>query len=137
MPQLDRIIIFPQIFWLFIVFIVFYCFLTHFFLPRFLKVLKARKSIVEFNELELNLFTKKSAEVEIEFKKNLLEDLIYVKKIFVNNPVFAVFNFKKLEAKAVDESISVAIKNSMLFCNFQILNLIPIYCKSINIYKDC
>ena len=53
MPQLDFIITSSQIFWLIVVFLLLYTVLTHFFLPKFIKVLKTRKRITSENEKKL------------------------------------------------------------------------------------
>lgn len=132
MPQLDRIIIFPQIFWLFVVFTAFYSVLTHFFLPKFLRVLKARKIIVSFNEQQAIQATRRCAESETKLKETLAEDLEKVKEIFSQNPTFNLRNLKKLETKSVDEAISTATKNSILFCNSQVLDSIEMRCKWFN-----
>ena len=59
MPQLDFIIIFPQIFWLTTIFFIFYIILTHFFLPIFIKLIKSRKQVVlENNKILLELQSK-------------------------------------------------------------------------------
>nr|QYA17624.1 ATP synthase F0 subunit 8 [Porphyra crispata] len=42
MPQLDRVIIFGQIFWLFFIFLATYIVYTHFILSNFLKILLVR-----------------------------------------------------------------------------------------------
>nr|YP_011017054.1 ATP synthase subunit 8 [Pterocladiella capillacea]WQB61732.1 ATP synthase subunit 8 [Pterocladiella capillacea] len=135
MPQLDRIILFPQIFWLFIVFVSFYIVLTHFFLPRFLKVLKSRKSIIDLNDSKIIKIRDQFIKSEQQLNQILLNDLLVIRKIFNSNPTFEVFYLKNSETKKVDETLSKALKNSVLFCNFQILDLIEIHCKLANNVK--
>ena len=129
MPQLDRIILFPQVFWLFVIFTSFYIVLTHFFLPKFLKSLKSRKCVTDLNELRVLEIHKQLNESELWFRENLLDDLAKTKKIFSLNPTFKSFDSKGWETKKADELISKSIKNSILFCNLQVLNSIEIRCK--------
>nr|YP_009546481.1 ATP synthase F0 subunit 8 [Gelidium kathyanniae]AYO27829.1 ATP synthase F0 subunit 8 [Gelidium kathyanniae] len=131
MPQLDRIIIFPQIFWLFVIFTVFYISLTHFFLPKFLKSLKARKEIIKVNEAEALLLIKKSMANQAKLKLLLLNHLSDIKKIFSINPILNISDTRSLNTKRVDELISVMIKNSALFHDSQILDSISINVKSV------
>nr|YP_009317527.1 ATP synthase F0 subunit 8 [Gelidium isabelae]AOX48979.1 ATP synthase F0 subunit 8 [Gelidium isabelae] len=131
MPQLDRIIIFPQVFWLLVIFTIFYITLTHFFLPRFLKALKTRKEIVKVNELESSLVSKKSIDSQAKSRILLLNYLDIVKKIFSLNSTLNIPNAKNLNTQSVDELIGVMVKNSILFCNSQILDSIRIKVKSI------
>nr|YP_009114033.1 ATP synthase F0 subunit 8 [Gelidium elegans]AGW30472.1 ATP synthase F0 subunit 8 [Gelidium elegans] len=131
MPQLDRIIIFPQVFWLLVIFTVFYIVLTHFFLPRFLKALKTRKEIVKVNELEALLVSKRSTDSQTKLRLLLLNHLSIVKKIFSLNPTLNISSAKSLNTQAVDELIGVMVKNSILFCNSQILDSIRIKVRSI------
>nr|YP_009317665.1 ATP synthase F0 subunit 8 [Pterocladia robusta]AOX49117.1 ATP synthase F0 subunit 8 [Pterocladia robusta] len=135
MPQLDRIILFPQIFWLFIVFVSFYIVLTHFFLPRFLKILKSRKSIIDLNDSKIIKIRDQFIKSEQQLNQILVNDLLVIRKIFNSNPTFEVFYLKNSETKKVDETLSKALKNSVLFCNFQILDLIEIRCKLANNVK--
>nr|YP_009317481.1 ATP synthase F0 subunit 8 [Gelidium arborescens]AOX48910.1 ATP synthase F0 subunit 8 [Gelidium arborescens] len=131
MPQLDRIIIFPQVFWLLVIFTMFYIMLTHFFLPRFLKSLKTRKEIVKINELEASLISKRSADSQAKLKFLLLNHLSTLKKIFSMNLALNISNTKSLNTQSVDELICVMVKNSILFCNSQILDSICIKVKSV------
>nr|YP_008963212.1 ATP synthase F0 subunit 8 [Gelidium vagum]AGO19326.1 ATP synthase F0 subunit 8 [Gelidium vagum] len=131
MPQLDRIIISPQVFWLFIVFSTFYIVSTHFFLPKFLKALKSRKGIIKTNEMEVLLLTKKSIANQTELKSLLLTHLNELKEIFSKSSILSISNTKNLNTKEIDELIGLIIKNSTLFCNYQILNSISINVRSV------
>nr|YP_009546258.1 ATP synthase F0 subunit 8 [Gelidium gabrielsonii]AYO27606.1 ATP synthase F0 subunit 8 [Gelidium gabrielsonii] len=131
MPQLDRIVIFSQIFWLFVIFTVFYISLTHFFLPKFLKFLKARKKIIKVNEAEALLLIKKSTANQVKLKLLLSNHLVDLKKIFSINPILSVSDTRSLNTKKVDKLISVMVKNSVLFCDSQILDSININVKSV------
>nr|YP_009317573.1 ATP synthase F0 subunit 8 [Gelidium sinicola]YP_009559277.1 ATP synthase F0 subunit 8 [Gelidium coulteri]AOX49025.1 ATP synthase F0 subunit 8 [Gelidium sinicola]QBA96124.1 ATP synthase F0 subunit 8 [Gelidium coulteri] len=131
MPQLDYIIIFPQIFWLFLIFTVFYISLTHFFLPKFLKSLKARKEIIKANEAEALSLIKKSTDNQTKLNLLLSNYLSDIKRIFSVSPTLSISDTKSLNNKKADELISIMIKNSALFCDSQILDSISINVKSV------
>nr|YP_009988355.1 ATP synthase F0 subunit 8 [Gelidiella flabella]QNM39631.1 ATP synthase F0 subunit 8 [Gelidiella flabella] len=131
MPQLDRIIIFPQIFWLFLIFTLFYTILTHFFLPKFLRSLKARKLIAKANSEKVSLIVKESAENKIKLTNTVMHNLTAVTKILNNSSTLNISNFNLAKIGKVDEAIGIATKNSILFCNSQILDSINIYFKLI------
>lgn len=129
MPQLDRIIIFTQIFWLFIVFTIVYTILIHYFLPKFLKSLKSRKEIVLVNSLEVESLSKKIIQ-----KQKLLTELLHKNLILVKNILTSNFNSletdKKLNLLEVDKKIGTSISNSTHYCDIQILNAIFFYPKN-------
>nr|QNM39536.1 ATP synthase F0 subunit 8 [Gelidiella fanii] len=131
MPQLDRIIIFSQIFWLFIVFILFYTITTHFFLPKFLKVLRARKLIAKVNSEKVAFIANKSSKNKIKLLSVIMKNLTTVKKILNSTSTFNTSNFNITKTNKIDELVGKIVKNSVLFCNFQILDSINIYSKLI------
>nr|WCH57673.1 ATP synthase F0 subunit 8 [Hypnea sp.] len=132
MPQLDRIIIFSQIFWLFIVFSVLYAILTHFFLPLFLKSLKLRKHVIEANNLEIIKLDNKFQAKQIIIKQKLLRSLLIIEKFLNEN-----YQFKKHlkitnQNLFIDEKIGLASINYMLYCDSIILKNILFYPKFMN-----
>lgn len=130
MPQLDYIIIFPQIFWLFISFTFLYIILTHFFLPKFLKFLKARKLIINENSSETFTAINKFNEKQI-----LLKNLILTENTILNDFIF--LNVKsQLDTHLIDEKIAIALINITLYCDIQLLNLIFFYPKLLNLHLD-
>ena len=131
MPQLDRIIIFPQIFWLFLIFTLFYIVLTHFFLPKFLTSLRARRDITNYNEFQTSRSLKRLIEIQLKLKNLLLKDLLEIRRVFTENSTFSSFNMIKLNTQQADELVSDTIKNSVLFCNFQILDSVDIHLKRV------
>nr|YP_009988309.1 ATP synthase F0 subunit 8 [Gelidiella acerosa]QNM39447.1 ATP synthase F0 subunit 8 [Gelidiella acerosa] len=131
MPQLDRIIIFSQIFWLFTIFILFYTTITHFFLPKFLISLKARKLILKINSEKSFFILNKSSENKIELLATTVKNLSTTKKILNSNSGFSISNFNSTKTNKVDELIGNIAKDNILFCNFQILDSINIYSKLI------
>nr|WCH57985.1 ATP synthase F0 subunit 8 [Calliblepharis sp.] len=127
MPQLDRIIIFSQIFWLLIVFAVLYAILTHFFLPLFLESLKSRKQIVEFNTSEIDKLSSKSFDKQVLLKKKILKNLSIIEK-FLNNSQQVNKYLKKINKNIfIAEKISLASVNYLLYCNNFILKSILFY----------
>nr|YP_009988332.1 ATP synthase F0 subunit 8 [Gelidiella fanii]QNM39470.1 ATP synthase F0 subunit 8 [Gelidiella fanii]QNM39493.1 ATP synthase F0 subunit 8 [Gelidiella fanii] len=131
MPQLDHIIIFSQIFWLFIVFILFYTTITHFFLPKFLKVLRARKLIAKVNSEKVTFIANKSSKNKIRLLGVIMKNLTTVKKILNSTSTFNTSNFNITKTNKIDELVGKTVKNSVLFCNFQILDSINVYSKLI------
>jgi len=135
MPQLDRIIVFPQIFWLFLILIIFYSFLIHVFLPKFLISLKLRKEIINYNS---NLLKKKKIDFIEEEKKILsiminnikqVQNCFYINNSQLNNFLkkFIIVNPVILNKKCIN-----MITNNILFCNKSILNHIKLYPSLLN-----
>lgn len=131
MPQLDHIIIFPQIFWLFSFFIFFYIILVHFFLPNFLKSLKARKLIQKINTEKASFSVKKSSESKTKLTNIAFKNLNNVKEILNSDSNLSLSNFNSVKTNEIDKAIGVIAKNSILFCNYQILDSINTYFKLI------
>ena len=90
MPQLDFAIITSQIFWSITIFFASYTILTHFFLPNFIKVLKARKKILLKNNNLLISLKEKFLE-----KQNIFDSAVDLNlkkiKILVEKEVFLFF----------------------------------------------
>nr|YP_009488823.1 ATP synthase F0 subunit 8 [Grateloupia filicina]AWD77503.1 ATP synthase F0 subunit 8 [Grateloupia filicina] len=133
MPQLDRIIVFSQIFWLFIIFTTFYTVLTHFFLPRFLKALKSRKQIIEINALEVAAITEKSSSKQSSIQKVLVKDLALIKNILVNNLNATLLAKQNSHVSAIDEKIGLIVLNMVKYCDAQLLDFILLRPKSLNL----
>nr|WCH57721.1 ATP synthase F0 subunit 8 [Hypnea musciformis] len=132
MPQLDRIIIFSQIFWLFIIFSALYIILTHFFLPLFLKSIKLRKQIVEANGLEILHLNKKVNAKQILIKQKLLDNLLIIENFTVENYKFQKYFANKQQIILSNEKVSVATINYLLYCDSLILKNIFLYPKFLN-----
>nr|WOL37378.1 ATP synthase F0 subunit 8 [Polyopes affinis] len=133
MPQLDRIIVFSQIFWLFIIFTTFYTIVTHFFLPNFLKSLKSRKQIIESNSLEIAEIAKESDTKRNVIQKILVKNLVSTKNILTNNLSVILMAKKNLNMFKIDEKISIAIFNTIKYCDSQLLNFISLRPKLLNL----
>nr|YP_010164476.1 Atp8 [Polyopes lancifolius]QRM91071.1 Atp8 [Polyopes lancifolius] len=133
MPQLDRIIVFSQIFWLFIIFTTFYTIVTHFFLPKFLKSLKSRKQIIELNSLEIAEIAKESDIKRNVIQKILVKNLASTKNILTNNLNAILMAKKNLNMLKIDEKISIAIFNTVKYCDSQLLNFISLRPKLLNL----
>lgn len=134
MPQLDRIIVFPQIFWFFIVFILFYSFIIHYFLPKFLISLKLRQQITENNYFTII----KNSNNKFKFLNKIVYDLSIIKKSIYFDFKFLDKNSKNLKLvnpTKLNFKIINVIKNNSIFCNKNILNLIKLYPSNINLKK--
>nr|QUJ09440.1 ATP synthase F1 subunit 8 [Neorhodomela munita] len=131
MPQLDTLIVLPQIFWLIIIFIFFYFVLTYYFLPTFLKTIKSRKKLFNHNHsINLNLLK------EILLKrKNVLKDLnlnlTTVKSIVFVKLLNLKFKFKqkpfKQKYSKLTNIIFKALNKSVYYCNLNLLNSLKFY----------
>ena len=73
MPQLDYTLLFNQIFWLFIIFIVLYIILTYHFLPIFVKIFKSRKQILRYNHVKSVEVNKNLENLKLFRRRNILD----------------------------------------------------------------
>lgn len=132
MPQLDHIIIFSQIFWLFFGFTFLYVILLYMFLPFLLKSLKSRILIIEHNTKEIesmeNLFSEKQFIIN-----KLIENSFHKIKNLIST-FSANFTYKNIKStqSVTDSSILRVILNTTLFCNTCMLNEIHFYPKIYN-----
>ena len=133
MPQLDRIIIFSQIFYLFITFTSLYAIITHFFLPKFLKSLKTRKQIVEANDKEIIILNNKFDEQQILIRQTIIKSLSLIENFIKNELEFSKIDKFKSNIQLVDEKIANISLNNLLYCDTQLLNLITLLPKSLNL----
>nr|YP_009511935.1 ATP synthase F0 subunit 8 [Gracilariopsis mclachlanii]AXI97862.1 ATP synthase F0 subunit 8 [Gracilariopsis mclachlanii] len=129
MPQLDRIIVFSQIFWLFIIFTLFYTILTHFFLPKFIKAIKIRKQIIDANSVEISLMAENISRKQTLLKKVLLKDLESIKILLTQHFTYLVKEKGYLNTTIIDEKLSFVILNTLTYCNLQLLNSVIVYPK--------
>nr|YP_010484909.1 ATP synthase F0 subunit 8 [Hypnea cervicornis]UVW80603.1 ATP synthase F0 subunit 8 [Hypnea cervicornis]WCH57961.1 ATP synthase F0 subunit 8 [Hypnea marchantiae] len=132
MPQLDRVIIFSQIFWLFVIFSALYIILTHFFLPLFLKSIKLRKQIVEANSLEVSQLSEKVVHKQVLVKQKLLEKLAVIENLLSESYKFQKYFKNEQQITIIDEKISIATINYLLYCDSLVLNSILFYPKFFN-----
>nr|YP_009511884.1 ATP synthase F0 subunit 8 [Hydropuntia rangiferina]AXI97761.1 ATP synthase F0 subunit 8 [Hydropuntia rangiferina]UAD89787.1 ATP synthase F0 subunit 8 [Hydropuntia rangiferina] len=132
MPQLDRIIVFSQIFWLFLIFSLFYIVLVHYFLPKFLKSLKLRKQIIDNNTQETLNKTNYILSKQILLKKVLLKNLGIVLNLLAMQSTQLIEEKKSFDTLVLDQKISIVILNTIKFCDSKVLNSIFIYSKLFN-----
>nr|YP_009019492.1 ATP synthase F0 subunit 8 [Gracilaria salicornia]AHG53079.1 ATP synthase F0 subunit 8 [Gracilaria salicornia]AMR57129.1 ATP synthase F0 subunit 8 [Gracilaria salicornia]UAD89812.1 ATP synthase F0 subunit 8 [Gracilaria salicornia] len=135
MPQLDRIIILSQIFWLVLIFSIFYASLTHYFLPKFLKSLKIRKQIIDLNAKEIVERTEKTLNKQTLLRKILVKNLEITSNLLVHYFSQLIKNKKKVDTLIIDQKIGFVILNTVKFCDLKLLNSVPIYPKSMR-FKD-
>nr|YP_010199754.1 ATP synthase F0 subunit 8 [Gracilaria isabellana]UAD89712.1 ATP synthase F0 subunit 8 [Gracilaria isabellana] len=135
MPQLDRIIIFSQIFWLVLVFSIFYVVLTHYFLPKFLKSLKIRKQVIGLNTKEILQKTEGTLSRQNLLIKILVKNLETASDLLVSYFGQLVKAKKGVDTLMIDQKIGFVILNTIKFCDFKLLNSIFVYPKSVK-FKD-
>lgn len=133
MPQLDRVIIFTQIFWLFVIFLGSYIVLTHFFFPLFLKALKSRNLIIQANFAEAEEIQKRFLQNQLVLNQVLSEGLSTIKFFYSKNFLLNTGVNKPTDTTTIDSKLVSVILNTMLYCNSTVLNLIPLNVKSYNL----
>lgn len=131
MPQLDRIIIFPQIFWLVVIFTLTYAILTHFFLPKFVKSLKSRKQIVELNSQELLNLVSQIETRQFLVKQFLVKNLATIESSLSSEFLIQV-NLTQPSTYKIDSKVGIAILNVSLYCDTNLCDRIFFYPKFLN-----
>lgn len=136
MPQLDVLIILPQIFWLIVFFSFFYFILTYYFLPFFLKTINSRKYFLENNKITENklindvLIKRKLVSKELNSNFNKIKSILFIRLIHTK------FNFYKkpfnTEFSKLNNKILFATNKSILYCNLPSLNTFEFYPKILN-----
>nr|YP_009040497.1 ATP synthase F0 subunit 8 [Kappaphycus striatus]AHG98596.1 ATP synthase F0 subunit 8 [Kappaphycus striatus] len=127
MPQLDHIIIFTQIFWLFVIFSTLYAILTHFFLPLILKSFKSRRLILESNSKETNDLINKIKKKHVFLQNQLLESFLQVENHLIKNLIDSKFENFNTWVQAIDEKIAKACIDQELYCNIHLLESIILF----------
>ena len=129
MPQLDKIIIFPQLFWLFFILAFFYFILSYFFLPKFLFALKSRKIVLDNFQL-LNLLSNRNKLSQ----KRLTKLITNTKSNFFKIESITKKDFTNFDE--VDKHFLILIENSCLYCNNALLKSIPLFPKFLNVLEQ-
>lgn len=120
MPQLDRIIVFTQIFWLFLVFTSLYIILIYFFFPTFLRSLKARNLVIEFNNNENNSVKIDFLLTQTIINTTLNEQVQFMKAVMLKD--FALFNsINSFDLRSIDASLLDSIFYTTMYNNEVIL----------------
>lgn len=126
MPQLDFIIAFPQIFWLVLTFFGLYTFLVHFFLPNFIKLLKARKQIVTENNNTLLKLQNSFDSKQKSLNKTLENNFINI-KIMLEKEISSSFTeLNSFDLKLADKKIANALYQNVIYYDTNVLESIPI-----------
>ena len=120
MPQLDRIIIFTQIFWLFLVFTSLYIILIYFFFLIFLQSLKARNLVIEFNNNENNSIKTDFLLTQTIINTTLNEQMQFMRTVLLKD--FVLFsNIKSLDLRSIDVLLLDSIFYTTMYNNGVIL----------------
>lgn len=124
MPQLDKTIIFTQIFWSFFMFTFFYAVLTHYFLPKILKSLKSRKLVVLRNSKEIDNLSIRFEKKQFALNQTLLKSLVKLENLISDK--FFLKNSANTDSvlSIVDEKMSLVCKSFILYCDSHILRSI-------------
>nr|AVK39553.1 ATP synthase F0 subunit 8 [Paralemanea sp.] len=130
MPQLDRIIVFTQIFWLFVIFSLLYIVLIHFFLPQSLKSLKSRDLVIGCNIAENNKVKSDFLLSESLFSKTLSDHLSNIKQTLLGKTI--ILTNDKFNPCSINSLIFNPIFNIVLYCDTAILNKISLKFKTYN-----
>nr|YP_009490436.1 ATP synthase F0 subunit 8 [Gracilaria textorii]AWH62617.1 ATP synthase F0 subunit 8 [Gracilaria textorii] len=131
MPQLDRIIVFSQIFWLVLIFSIFYAILIHYFLPKFIKSLKIRKQVIDLNTKEILKKAEGTLDKQNMLTKVLVKNLEITSDFLVSYFGQLVKNKKVVDTLVIDQKIGLVILNTIKFCDFKLLNSVFVYPKSL------
>ena len=134
MPQLDYVIVFPQIFWLIMGFMSSYIILSHYFLPKFLRSLKARKEVIDFNSANSNQIQKDYEEKQIFLNKLLNSNLILVRDFLFKESILLVSNGSNINFNVVDTKVAVALYNFVLYCSVNTIDCVQLRPKLANLY---
>nr|YP_009114102.1 ATP synthase F0 subunit 8 [Palmaria palmata]AHB62165.1 ATP synthase F0 subunit 8 [Palmaria palmata] len=135
MPQLDRIIIFTQLFWLFFIFLISYMILTHFFFPLFLKSIKSRKLVVESNLKESRITHETSLRNQIMFTQIVNEGLSILKH-FYSSKFLLKSTIHDLNLSFVDNILINSTLDILLHCDQIALESIQINSRSYKLYYN-
>nr|YP_009774170.1 ATP synthase F0 subunit 8 [Caulacanthus okamurae]QIZ74787.1 ATP synthase F0 subunit 8 [Caulacanthus okamurae] len=129
MPQLDRLIVFPQIFWLLFFFTFIYAVLTHFFLPLFIKSLKSRKLIEEMNSLEIIILTNQFEKNRSSLKQLVIENLSLAENLLAQTFLSSSTGGENIKINQANLRLNSAITNFVLYNNYPLLKSICFYSK--------
>lgn len=129
MPQLDFSIIFPQIFWLCILFTIFYFILTFYLLPNFLIALKSRHFILDENSRKLNLYNNSFSNLKNPVNQKLKENFDNI-LINFDNINFIFKNQNNSPLSSINNVLSKATVQTLFFCNSTVFKNINFYPKT-------
>lgn len=124
MPQLDFVIAFPQIFWLIVIFFSLYTTLVHFFLPLFIKLLKARKQIVLENCQVLINLEKRFELKQTNLNKIMEKNFCSIKKMLENEISSLFSGVFLINLKEADKKIAKSLYCNLLYYDSNILKAV-------------
>jgi Plant ATP synthase F0 len=125
MPQLDRAIVFTQIFWLFLTFSFLYISLTHFFLPKFLQSLKARNIILTQNEIESKKIDFAFTSNQVLLDTTMNEQLSTIKST-LSHSITSIQVGGTSDLHLMNNLLIDFIFHTTLYCDVMILNKVPL-----------
>lgn len=136
MPQLDLTIIFSQIFWLFLLFIIFYSILLHFFLPKFLISIQARKRIVYTNSNKCLIL-----QMQLTERQKLLQNKLILKLNYIRSRIHSLWIldqsfFCLSNSNDLDKKISQVLFNLANYYSLPVLESIFLFPTYLNLKKS-
>ena len=140
MPQLDHLIVLPQIFWFIIIFSFFYFSTTYYFLPILLKSIKSKKYFLEQNDFLNSALLKQITERRKYLINKFLVNFLNIKS-FIFNEVFNIklnikFEFLNQKYLKLINFLLVASIKSVSYCNVSLLNSLKFYPSLFNKIKN-
>ena len=136
MPQLDRTIVFPQIFWLIIGFIIAYIILSYYFFPKFLQSITSRKEIINLNLKESLKLQQVHEKKSIVLRESVMKNLILIKHFLNENYLLSIFKKCNMDTRVVDLYFSSVVCNLVLYYDINLLNKVPLKLKSSLLFSD-
>lgn len=131
MPQLDKLIILPQIFWLIILFSLFYFLTTFYFLPTLLKFIKSRKYFLNNNNTLSEALSIKSSEKRKIITVSLLQDFSKIRSLIFNKITSSSFSFRddvfKPKYKKFTSTMLIVMLDSINYCNISLLKSLKFF----------
>ena len=126
MPQLDFNITFSQLLWLILIFFSTYTALTHFFLPIFIKLVRARKLIILANEVELI-----GLQTKLNQKQAIFEQLLHNNfdriRVLIEKNFFSLLDVSpRTDLLLLNKKIAFTLYYNVLYHDTIILNSIYI-----------
>lgn len=110
-----------------------YIILSHYFLPKFLRSLKARKEVLDFNLINLNKIQESYSKKLVFLNKLLSNNLILVKDFLSKESILLVSN-SIINSNVIDAKIAITLYNFMLYCNINVINCVQLKPKLTNLY---
>lgn len=108
--------------------------MSHYFLPRFLKSLKSRKEVIDFNLANLEKIQESYKKKHIFLNELLKNNLILIKNFLSKESVLLVSNRFDIKSSIINAKIAITLYDFVLYCNVNTMNCIRLELKLTNLY---